>query len=133
MGQNYTRYKHYRCILTTLMKMIYDFYTIGVREGVKDVMYVGSTNSFSIGLEIVLDKVTDKLAAPLQGLEIGLTVSKDVQSLNNDDCFLVHVSVLGKQWFTGVHYHKEEDALKKDYKDVFLKLQADYSPPVVEY
>jgi hypothetical protein len=114
-------------------EMIYDFYTIGVREGVKDVMYVGSTNSFSIGLEIVLDKVTEKLAAPLQGLEIGLTVSKEVQSLRNDDCFLVHVSVLGKQWFTGVHYHKDNEELKKDYKDVFLKLQAEYAPPLLEY
>ena len=113
--------------------MIYDFYTIGVREGVKDVMYVGSTNSFSIGLEIVLDKVTEKLGAPLQGLEIGLTVSKEVQSLRDDDCFLVHVSVLGKQWYTGVHYHKDNEELKKDYKDVFLKLQEGYASPVLEY
>ena len=112
--------------------MIYDFYTIGVRNEGKDVSYVGSTNSFSIGLIKLLEKISEKFPPPVHGLQLSLAVSKDVEQLRDDDYFLVHVTALGRQWYTGVHYHQEKKQAVCDYKELFLRLHSSYDP-AVEY
>ncbi len=116
--------------------MIYDFYTIGMRDGLrdgtKDVTYVGSSNSFSIGLTKLLEKITEKFPPPVHGLRLGLAVSKDVEQLRDDDCFLIHVTALGRQWYTGVHYHQEKKQTARDYKELFLRMHSSYNP-AVEY
>ncbi len=104
----------------------------GLRDGTKDVTYVGSSNSFSIGLTKLLEKITEKFPPPVHGLRLGLAVSKDVEQLRDDDCFLIHVTALGRQWYTGVHYHQEKKQTARDYKELFLRMHSSYNP-AVEY
>ena len=57
----------------------------------KQIVYIGHTNSFSMGLHRFMSSVVDKVPPPVQHMELDLIVKGNTQTPKDGECILIFV------------------------------------------
>lgn len=89
--------------------MIYEFYSIGsggpqasAPKQDKQIVYIGHTNSFSMGLHRFMSSVVDKVPPPTQHMELDLIVKGNTQTPKDGECVLIFVRAKERLFSAGV-------------------------------
>ncbi len=99
--------------------MIYEFYSIGLvsqdahrsasqdapkpdKTQDKQIVYIGHTNSFSMGLHRFMSSVVDKVPPPVQHMEMDLIVKGNTQTPKDGECILIFVRAKEHLFSAGV-------------------------------